>query len=45
MDLRIGQGVVTVWCGGAMRATEGLHDEGQSRWLDNVTRRMLGGSQ
>lgn len=24
-----------------MRATEGLHGEGQSLWLDNITRRML----
>src|SRR5262245_21048471 len=25
----------------AMRATEKLHSEGQSLWLDNITRKML----
>jgi transaldolase len=28
-----------------MRATERLHDEGQSLWLDNITRRMLESGQ
>ncbi|HTS15628.1 MAG TPA: transaldolase family protein [Candidatus Sulfotelmatobacter sp.] len=28
-----------------MRATEQLHDQGQSIWLDNITRRMLDSGQ
>src|SRR5215831_7495359 len=36
----------TVWLAGAtMRATERLHEQGQSLWLDNITRRMLDSGQ
>jgi transaldolase len=28
-----------------MRATERLHSEGQSLWLDNITRKMLDSGQ
>jgi transaldolase len=30
---------------GAMRATERLHDRGQSLWIDNITRKMLDSGQ
>jgi transaldolase len=34
-------GKATKWPGGAMKATQELHDLGQSLWLDNITRDLL----